>query len=270
MPFCQDELGSLAQFQPPVIGHRGLAAVAPENTLAGFCRAADVGLHWVEFDVKLSADNVPVVIHDHLLDRTTSGQGDVAALDVAQLQQLDAGRWFAEEFAGESVPCLSEVLALCLMQGLAVNIELKPNPGQDVATVERVVDVIAEHWPMSAPLPLLSSFSTRCIEAAQRLAPALPRGLLVANMEDTMEEDEGIDWLMHQLAQWQCQALHCSEQVLSDALIARVKQSGYLLLVYTVNSAETALRLLASGVDAIFSDYPLHQSLLPMHLGRSA
>ena len=91
--------------------HRGASASAPENTLAAFRAAEAAGAAGIELDVHLSADGVPVVIHDETVDRTTDGHGPVAALTLCRLRQLDAGRWFAPAFAGEALPTLEEILA---------------------------------------------------------------------------------------------------------------------------------------------------------------
>ena len=92
-----------------MIGHRGAAASAPENTLAGLRCAKALGCRWVELDVRLTADRQPVVIHDNRLQRTTDGRGRVSALPLAAIRRHDAGAWFAPSFAGERVPTLEEV-----------------------------------------------------------------------------------------------------------------------------------------------------------------
>src|SRR4051794_34519268 len=97
---------------PKVIGHRGAKAYAPENTLAGIRTAAQQGARWVEVDVKLTRDGVPILMHDDTVDRTTNGKGAAATLDFAELRRLDAGAWFGPAFAGERIPTLEEALAL--------------------------------------------------------------------------------------------------------------------------------------------------------------
>src|SRR5215213_901611 len=92
--------------RPLIVGHRGAMGYAPENTLASFERAVALGVDAVECDVHLSADGVPVVIHDHTLDRTTDGHGLVADHTLAQLKALDAGAWRGAEFAGQRLPTL--------------------------------------------------------------------------------------------------------------------------------------------------------------------
>src|SRR5271170_7173679 len=119
---------------PPVIGHRGAAASAPENTLSGLRRAKALGCSWVEFDVRLTGDGALVLCHDPRLDRTTSGSGLVSANSLAAVRELDAGSWFDPSFAGERVPTLDEVLLLASELDLGANIEIKSDRGREYAT----------------------------------------------------------------------------------------------------------------------------------------
>ncbi|CAG0947487.1 partial Glycerophosphodiester phosphodiesterase, partial [Anaerolineae bacterium] len=93
-----------------IIGHRGGSAYTPENTLSAFNHALELGADGIELDVTLTKDNVPVVIHDDKVDRTTNGHGLVKDLMLDQIKQLDAGSWFNEKFRGEKIPTLAEVL----------------------------------------------------------------------------------------------------------------------------------------------------------------
>src|SRR3954454_23608769 len=95
-----------------VVGHRGAAMRAPENTLASFREAARLGAGWVELDVKLTQDGVPVVIHDETLNRTTDRQGAVRSMGFAELAEADAGSWFGPAYAGERVPRLEDALGV--------------------------------------------------------------------------------------------------------------------------------------------------------------
>ena len=121
---------------PTVIGHRGCAALAPENTLAGIRHAAALGVRWVEFDVRLCADGGLVLMHDDTLDRTTSGRGRVRDGDSSDMRRLDAGGWFSADFAGEPVPDLEDAMALLGALDMGANIEIKAAP--DLAAHERV------------------------------------------------------------------------------------------------------------------------------------
>jgi hypothetical protein len=116
---------------PRVIGHRGAAALAPENTLEGLRVAARLGVRWVEVDAKLSADGVVVLFHDETLDRTTDGNGPVAATRFAVLRRLDAGAWFGPAWRGPRVPTLEQALDLLSELGLRANVEIKPCPGRE-------------------------------------------------------------------------------------------------------------------------------------------
>ena len=127
---------------PRVIGHRGAAAVAPENTLASLRRAKELGAGWVEFDVKLTRDGAAVLIHDERLERTTDGRGEVARTTLAELRKLDAGAWFDPAFAGERVPTLGDALALCGELGLGINVEVKPCPGREAETARVAVETL--------------------------------------------------------------------------------------------------------------------------------
>ena len=141
-----------------VIGHRGAAARAPENTLAGLRKAKALGADWVEFDVMLSGDGVPVLIHDETLQRTTDGRGGSRATRRPRSRVLDAGAWFGPAFTGERIPTLTEAVSLLLELGLNANVEIKPSTGEAEATGEVVAGALRRLWPEDGPRLLLSSF----------------------------------------------------------------------------------------------------------------
>ena len=126
-----------------VIGHRGAAARAPENTLAGLRGAKQLGCEAVEFDVRLTADGGLVLCHDATLDRTTTGHGRVSARSLAEVRDYDAGVRFNPAFAGERVPTLNEALLLAAELDLAANVEIKADRGRDYATAAAVTAVLA-------------------------------------------------------------------------------------------------------------------------------
>src|SRR5579859_6338194 len=110
-------------FSPPaIIGHRGAAGLAPENTLAAIRAAAAAGARWVELDVQLTRDGVPVLLHDSTLERTTDGEGKVGDADLDALRRVDAGSWFAPRFLGQRVPTLAEAVAELGQLGLGANL----------------------------------------------------------------------------------------------------------------------------------------------------
>jgi len=232
---------------PPVMGHRGAAGLAPENTLAGLRRAAEAGLAWVEFDVMLTRDAVPVLFHDDGLKRITGQKGVTAETDYAELAALDAGAWFGPAFAGERVPRLSDALALLCDLGLRPNMEIKPTPGRDEETAAAALAVLETAWPAAAPRPLVSSFSRTALAVARDLAPDLPRGLIAVRLpRDWRRTAEALG----------CRTLHLAGRSLSARQAQRIKAAGYGLAAFTINDPAEARGLVARGVDCLISDYP--------------
>ena len=231
---------------PPVIGHRGAAASAPENTLAGIARAHAVGCRWVEFDVKLSFDNVPVLMHDDRLDRTTDGEGFLAEQSAAELKRLDAGAWFAPAFRGEPIPSLAEAVALLARLGMGANVEVKPCPGRELETGRRVALELRRIWPRGHGL-LLSSFSPAGLEAVRAVAPELPRGLLVAAAPPEWPQTA---------RRLGCVTLNPRNEPLRPETVAEAHALGLAVAVYTVNDSGRAALLRAWGVDAVITDAP--------------
>lgn len=232
---------------PPVIGHRGARGHAPENTLAGLARARELGALWVEFDVKLTADGVPILMHDDTLKRTTDGRGDVAARSLAEIRALDAGRWFSASFAGEGVPTLDEAMAFLASRGMGANVEIKPCPGRAEETGAVVARALAARWMGMALPPFVSSFSAAALAAANRAAPDIPRGLVA----DRVPADWGA-----QLAELGCATFHLHERRITEDRVRAVRDAGYRMLAYTVNDAARARKLLDWGVESIITDYP--------------
>ncbi|MGH6717857.1 MAG: glycerophosphodiester phosphodiesterase, partial [Alphaproteobacteria bacterium] len=232
---------------PRVIGHRGAARLAPENTLAGLRKAKAEGAAWVEFDVKLSLDGVPVVLHDDTLNRTTNGRGPVRLRTAAELARLDAGSWWGPAFAGEQIPTLAAALATLAELGLGANVEIKSCPGREVETGEAVARHLRRDWPARLPPPLVSSFSPEALEAARAVAPDLARGMLV--------HDRWAEW--RELAgRVGGVSVHTFRGFVTAEFAAAVQDAGYALLVYAVNDAAEARRLVDLGVTAMFSDAP--------------
>ena len=230
-----------------VIGHRGAAARAPENTLAGQRKSKELGADWVEFDVMLSGDGVPLLIHDETLQRTTTGRGRVARHTADEIRSLDAGRWFAPEFAGERVPTLAEAVALLLELGLNANVEIKPSSGQAQLTGEVVADLLRRLWPQDGPRLLLSSFERKALRAAQRTAEAIPRGLLAVRLPS--------DWVQTMQALG-CATLHLGHRRIGTSKLRKLASANVPVLLYTVNDAQRARELLVAGAVSVITDIP--------------
>lgn len=230
-----------------IIAHRGASAYAPENTIAAFEHARALGCHVIEFDVMLSADGIPCVIHDESLKRTTNGQGDVGLVNHDYLDTLDAGRWFGRQFAGEKIPHLDDVIKWCMFANVTANIEIKPYRGMTQPTVIAVLSYIHRYWQSHMPPPLISSFDVQALSLCHDLAPELLLGFLLHTWQD--------DWLSYTQA-LNCYSVHLNQRIVTPARVEQIKNNGYQVFVYTVNQRRLALKLFDYGVDAVFSDYP--------------
>jgi glycerophosphoryl diester phosphodiesterase len=233
---------------PPVIGHRGAAGCAPENTLAGLRRAAALGCRWVEFDVRLTADGELVLLHDARLERTTDGRGKARALPLSAIRLCDAGNWFNPRFAGERVPTLAEAIAVLAELGIGANVELKAaGRGCAVETGVAAADLLIQRWPPQLPAPLISSFVTEALATARRRAPAITGGLLVRGVPR--------NWRRRAEALG-CATVNADQRLLRPAIVAEIRRAGYPVLAYTVNDAARARELFDWGVVSVFSDVP--------------
>jgi len=231
---------------PLVIGHRGAAAHAPENTLAGFRTAKSLGCCWVEFDVRLAADGTPVICHDDQLKRTTDGRGRISKLPLAAIRQLDAGTWFSAKFAGERVPTLDEALLYCRELELGANVEIKAEHGRGPATAAAVAACCQRLIGRLPPI-LVSSFLEDAVAETAVRAPALTRGMLWRKIPHGWHETA---------RRLGCATIHCGDADLTEKAAAEVRAAGYPLLVYTVNDGARARQLFSWGVTSVFSDAP--------------
>ncbi len=231
---------------PRLFAHRGGGALAPENTIAAMRTGFQCGYHAVEFDVKLSADNQAILLHDDTLERTTNGKGLAKALTLAQLQALDAGSLHSHLFEGERIPTLAATAQFLQQHNMLANVEIKPCNGRDAQTGEAVALECVKLWYGQAVAPLLSSFSMEALRAARDAAPSLPIGLLI----DT-EPDASLLPIMREL---NCVSLHTNQKHINEDLLSLFKGEGYRVLCYTVNDPVRIAALFALGVDGQFTD----------------
>jgi glycerophosphoryl diester phosphodiesterase len=229
---------------PLWLAHRGAGKLAPENTLAAFRLGAGFGFRAFECDVKLSRDGQTFLLHDDTLDRTTGGQGSPAEQDWAQMQELDAGSWHSPPFAAEPLPRFAQIASFCQANGCALNVEIKPCPGDEARTGAAVAREAARLWAGALP-PLLSSFKPEALAAARDAEPTLPRGLLLDKLWDGWPEAAEALGVV---------AVITNYRLMDKALIDRLHAKGWRALVYTVNDATVAERLIADGIDGIITD----------------
>ena len=221
--------------RPLVISHAACGGHAPENTLAGIRKALGFGVDAIEIDVQVSADRVPVLMHDLTVDRSTNGSGSVAALSLDELRALDAG--------GEPVPTLAEVLELTTGTAVLV-IEVK-QPGIE----EMLAAVVRERMALAEVM--VWSFFPEALEAMRRAEPRIPAGLLVAAESLTR-------WpRMRELAlRTGLQAVSVFFAGINEGIARDCQRSGLALYAWTVDSKREMSRLIELGIDGICTNYP--------------
>lgn len=227
--------------------HRGLSSLAPENTLSAFNMAIDYGCQWIEIDVQLTRDFVPVVIHDQTVDRCTNGTGRVADLSWHELRLLDAGSWFDEEFEGEHIPSLAETLSLVKDAGVSLNIELKTYPEDDIELLcERVAQIVTESEIDPNQL-LFSSFSSEALTSIAQYLPNVRRGQLWQEIPTNLEV------VLQEVGAY---SVHCDYRFLTQEQAKHIKSIGYKLFCYTANVPEQVNAHWQWGVDMMITDMP--------------
>lgn len=238
---------TVLNFLPPVIAHRGASAYAPENTMAAFIKAAQLGIKWIEFDVMQAACGEPIIFHDESLNRTTNEQGDVSLHSYSYLQSIDAGAWFDPTFSGERIPTLFQTLEFLENAKISANIEIKALPGQEEKLIKRVLKDISHFSSRIQTTLLFSSFSIEALYLLRKYAPNCLLGLLLHEWEPNWQK------ICHEL---ECSSLHVNHRILTERDAKEIKDMGKKLLCYTVNHSKRALTLFSWGVDAVFSDVP--------------
>lgn len=218
--------------------------MAPENTLAAFRKAVEMGADWIELDVRFTADLRLAVIHDAGLRRTTDGRGRVRDHSLDQLSRLDAGSWFGPQFVGERIPSLPEVIRQFRDTGLGLLIEIKSDAADPPDAAERV---LAEVEGVSDDRCILQSFNLELVSELSRISPRIPTAALVENRRpDPVQATltAGSRWLA---VKWKLLRKHLLEE-------ARRKEIG--VLVWTLNREREFKRALNRQVDGIITNHP--------------
>lgn len=227
------------------IGHRGASAYAPENTIPALQLAFQQGAHAVEFDVRLTRDRVAVVLHDDRVDRTTDGTGLAGEMGSDELRALDAGSWFSDEFTGEPVPTLAEALRAIPPEGL-INVELKGGPWTDEDLEEGILEALRD--PRMARRVVISSYQVETIRRMSALSSLCGTSLRVRVDGDGELDLESLVGV--------CQCVNLEAKAIEPATVQQLHELGFVVETYTVNDAEEMKRLVAMGVDALFTDRP--------------
>lgn len=228
---------------PWIIAHRGASGYAPENTLAAFDRAVQLGATFFETDLHLTRDSRFVAIHDPTLERTTNGHGPVHDYTLAQLRELDAGKWFDREFMGEKIPTLEEVLAFSRKHDVVCYLEVK----YDVAWGMHHALVAALRNAESAARTVVISFDPTTLRAIHKLDPSLMIGLIVDNL--------GADFV-NAATGMAARQICVAARMVTPELVAKAHQSDLHVVAWTVNSVEEMRALMSAGIEGVMTDFP--------------
>jgi len=242
---------------PRIIGHRGAMGYAPENTIESVQTAAEMGVQWVELDVKLTKDDIPIIFHDETLERTTNDSGLVAQTLYEDIANLEAGSWFGDSFAGIKIPTLEEMCEALIHLDLGLNLEIKPCPGREKETAEVALDHLSRIWDNHDNL-LISSFSHVSLETAMEMAADWRRGLLIDEWPENWKDLA--DYL-------QVSVLNINGNECTREQVEAIIDMDYPILAYTINDPQRARILQSWGVDGVFTDVPdiIQESLLTIH-----
>lgn len=223
-----------------VIAHRGASRVAPENTLSAMKKAIEFGADYAECDVFQTKDGEIVLFHDEEMDRTTGKEGMIWDYTLAELKELEVGSWFKEEFRGEPIPTLREVIQ-SVKGKIKLNIEVKVS-GSDPDIAQKVVDIIRSE--SIAKECMVTSFEKPVIEKIKEIAPELITGFIF-DEEHPPDIFEG---------NWE---YVCSKRnIVDEEFVRKAKLKGKKIFVWTVNYPAETKKLIDLGVDGIITDVP--------------
>jgi glycerophosphoryl diester phosphodiesterase len=233
---------------PIVVGHRGAAGLAPENTLASFRRALESGVTWLELDVHLTRDGVPVCFHDNRLDRVTAERGLIAEWDWAALARIPVLSWaFDGAYPDATIPSLEAVLRE-LPADTHFLVELKSDPEREEALVHTTLELLDATG--AAHRCRIISFEPTLLRLCREMAGAAspPLGVLVSqrNAEQLVPLARELD----------AEAIHPPHEVLNADLVAAARAEGWRICSWTVNTREAVLQVAVLGVEEVTTDYP--------------
>lgn len=228
-----------------IFAHRGSKGTHPENTIAAFEETARLPIDGVEFDVHLTKDGEMVVIHDETICRTSNGEGKVKDMTLLALRKYDFGSWFADEFAGEKIPTLQEVLAVFLRTNHEINIELKSDIYDYEELEEKVLSLIASLG--IGDRVIISSFNHEALRKVKRLQPTIQTGaIFMETLVDPLPYVHNIP----------ADAIHLCLPAAIRPVTKEIVEQQFPVRVFTVNEKEHILALKRIGVEAIFTDFP--------------
>ena len=234
---------------PKIIGHRGACGLAPENTMSSLIKASLLKLSFVEIDVKISKDSIPILLHDDDLSRTTNGNGLCCKYDFDKLSMLDAGKWYSKEFENERILSLSKCLDFLFEKKISVNIELKPNKGKEFENVKSIGDLLKSK--KNLPNFFFTTFDLYSLDLVSAILPLVPIGFLIEDSSFYGKEN-----VIDICKQYDCFSVGLKSSMVNKETVDFFKKHNLTITTFTVNSVDQAYDFFSLGVDSIFSDRP--------------
>jgi len=243
---------------PKLIGHRGDKHLSPENTINSIELAKKIGLNWVEFDVKISKDQIPILFHDDSLERTTNGVGLPIDYNYKDLKKLDAGYFFYKQDTEIYIPTFQDILLLTEIKNININIQLKPNEGFELENVRAIAKTIKNSKFSNEYY--FSSFDWKSLIAMKEIIPNANYGLLIDEFNNNVTLDDML--IISGKYNFFCCGLN--NKIINSDIIEKVSQNNLILNTYSKNNIEVdeAKDLWTMGINSIFIDNPLKFKLV--------
>ena len=237
---------------PKLIGHRGVKNLSPENTLNSIELAHKLGLKWVEIDVKVSKDLIPILLHDDTLERTTDGKGLPTDFNLDDLKRLDAGIHFYNYSTNICIPTLKQVLSVCENNKLGLNIELKPNLGFEKKNVQSIANLLNKFNFTNQYY--FSSFDWHSVILMKTFLPNAYYGLLI----DEFDKDISLNNVLDICKKYKFTCCGFNKNIINSDIINEIKKHNLITTLYSKKNfrLDEANELWSMGVKSIFIDDP--------------
>lgn len=234
---------------PIIIAHRGFSDEAPENSMAAFRKAVEAKCDMIELDVRLSADNVPMVFHDRRLQRTSNSSGPINKKFAQQLTTIDNGSWYSPKFSRERIPRLADVLPIA-KRGVQLNIEIKPDvvSTNGISAVELVVNEAEKAKVLSKTI--FTSFNHAMMKEVKQIDASLTTGVIYNPITNFRKSPSTLVKNAH------ADLFVCSKLQMTKDVVADTHDAGYLLYVYGVKTGRDVQRMLELEIDGIICNNP--------------
>lgn len=229
--------------QNPVLiaAHRGASSSAPENTLAAFEKAVEMGADFIELDVAETKDGVLIILHDDSLERTAQLTANIWDVTYEETQELDAGSWFDESYSGEKIPTLQEAIDICKGK-IKMNIEIKSTGHESADFVEQIVQTIRSNQLQEACI--VTSFDYPMVQEIKELDPSIRTGVVLSKEEQRLSDFDDMDLFS---IYW---------KILDKTMVEEAHSMGKQVHVWTVNKQKDMRRFQKMGVDCIITNDP--------------